>query len=64
VAADLPTVERELRARDEQDAERAAAPLRPADDALVLDTTDLDAEAAFQAALRAVRQRLGLHKAT
>lgn len=60
VAADLPAVERELRARDERDAERASAPLRPADDALVLDTTDLDAEAAFQAALRAVRQRLGL----
>jgi cytidylate kinase len=56
--ADLTTVEQELRARDDRDAARAAAPLRPAVDAIVLDTTELDAEAAFRAALRAVRARL------
>ena len=58
--ADLATVERDLRARDERDSARAAAPLRPAEDAVVLDTTELDAEAVFQAALAAVRTRLGL----
>ena len=58
MAADLETVERELRARDERDAERATAPLRPADDAVELDTSDMDAETAFQAALAAVRTRL------
>jgi len=42
----------ELRERDRRDTERAVAPLRVADDAWVLDTTELDAEAAFAAALR------------
>ena len=58
--ADLATVEREMRERDERDSARAAAPLRPAADAVVLDTSEMDAEAAFQAALAVVRSRLGL----
>ena len=58
VEADPGQVEAELRARDTQDSSRAAAPLRPAADALLLDTTALDAEAAFAAALRLVRARL------
>ncbi len=41
----------ELRERDRRDTERAVAPLRIADDAWVLDTTELDAEAAFAVAL-------------
>ncbi len=36
--------------RDARDADRAAAPLRVAEDAVVLDTTALDADAAFRAA--------------
>ena len=40
--------------RDERDKNRAAAPLMAADDAIVLDTTTLDAEAAFKAALAIV----------
>ena len=39
----------ELRERDRRDQDRAVAPLRPAPDAWVLDTTDLDADAAFEA---------------
>ena len=31
----------EIRARDARDAQRAAAPLKPAADAAILDTTDL-----------------------
>jgi len=58
--ANLATVERDMRDRDERDSARAAAPLRPAEDAVTIDTTDMDAEAAFQAALAAVRVRLGL----
>ena len=51
----------EMRERDRRDSERAAAPLQPAPDAEVLDTTALDAEEAFQAALEIVeRKRLGL----
>ncbi|WP_439549028.1 (d)CMP kinase [Falsiroseomonas sp.] len=58
VAADLDQVEAELRARDAQDAGRSVAPMKPAEDATVLDTTDLDAEAAYAAALRVVRARM------
>ncbi|WP_431271743.1 (d)CMP kinase [Dankookia sp. P2] len=58
-AADLAQVAAELRARDEQDSRRAVAPLVPAADAVVLDTTHLDAEAAFAAAMAVIRQRLG-----
>ncbi len=58
VPAELATVEQDMRTRDAQDAARTAAPLRPAADAVRLDTTDLDAEAAFFAAMAAVRQRL------
>jgi cytidylate kinase len=46
-------------ARDAQDAGRSVAPMRPAEDALLLDTTTLDAEAAFAAALGLVRGRMG-----
>jgi cytidylate kinase len=51
VAADLATVTAEVRARDAADAARAAAPMKPADDAKLLDTTDLDPDQAFAAAL-------------
>ncbi|MEO3473612.1 (d)CMP kinase [Roseomonas sp. CAU 1739] len=59
VAADAAQVEAEIRDRDAQDANRPVAPLKPAADALTLDTTALDAEAAFAAALAMVRGRLG-----
>ncbi len=39
-------------ARDSRDSERDVAPLRQATNAFVLDTTDLDAEAAYRAARR------------
>ena len=58
IAADAAQVEAEIRARDAQDAARPVAPLKPAADALLLDTTRLDAEAAFAAALALVRSRL------
>jgi cytidylate kinase len=41
----------EMRERDERDSQRAVAPLTPATDALLLDTSDMDAEAAFAAAV-------------
>ncbi|MBR0662172.1 (d)CMP kinase [Neoroseomonas oryzicola] len=59
VAADRSQVEAEIRDRDAQDANRPVAPLKPAPDAMLLDTTSLDAEAAFAAALDLVRGRLG-----
>ncbi len=59
ITAPLATVEAELQARDRQDAAREAAPLKVAADAVVLDTTELDADAAFARALEIVRSRLG-----
>ena len=56
--ADLATVEADMRARDAADQARAAAPLRAADDAFQLDTTTMDAEAAFAEALVQVLKRL------
>jgi cytidylate kinase len=58
--ADLAEVERDIMVRDQQDAARTIAPLRPADDAVVIDTTDLDRDAAFAAVLDVLRQRLSL----
>jgi cytidylate kinase len=43
-----------IRERDRRDSERAIAPLKPAPDATLLDTTELDIEAAFRAALSIV----------
>ena len=49
----------EIERRDQQDTSRAAAPLRPAGDAYVLDTTGLSVEQAVELALKVVHQRLG-----
>ena len=62
-AVPLAEVEVEMRARDLRDSTRSAAPLVQAVDAVVVDTTLLDQEAAFSAAMEAVRRgRLGLVK--
>jgi cytidylate kinase len=55
VVRELAEVEAEMRARDAQDAGRETAPMKPAADAVVLDTTGMDAEAAFAAAVDVVR---------
>ena len=57
-AADLATVTADMRVRDSRDAARAAAPMKPAADAIVLDTTELDPDAAFDRAATLVRARL------
>ncbi len=49
--ADLATITADIRARDHADATRSTAPLKPAPDAILLDTTALDADEAFAAAL-------------
>ena len=48
----------DLRARDARDSERATAPLRPAQDAVLLDTSKMDIAAATAAAIAAVAARL------
>ncbi len=56
--ATLDEVRADLAVRDEADRTRTAAPLRPADDAHVLDTSALDADHAFAAAAAWVNQAL------
>jgi cytidylate kinase len=51
---DVARIEAELIARDARDRGRAVAPLRQAADAVLLDTSDLDIEAAFAKALELV----------
>ncbi len=60
--AELAVVSREMRDRDARDSARAAAPLRAADDAVEIDTTDLDPDAAFAAVLSVVAARLRVDK--
>jgi CMP/dCMP kinase len=49
----------ELRERDRRDSERAVAPLRAAQDALVLDTTSLEPDAVLEMALRHIEAVAG-----
>jgi cytidylate kinase len=44
----------DIKKRDERDSGRSIAPLKPAPDAVLLDTTGLDIEAAFRAAIEIV----------
>lgn len=53
------TILAETRERDERDSGRAVAPLKPAADAILLDTSDLDRDAAFARALAIVEARRG-----
>ena len=48
----------EIRERDYQDSHRAAAPLRPAEDAIRLDTTGNTFEQSFQLLLRTIKEHL------
>jgi cytidylate kinase len=48
-----------IRRRDERDAARDTAPMKPAADADLLDTTDLDINAAFDAAVALIERKIG-----
>ena len=50
----------DIRARDERDTTRAAAPLAQAADAMLLDTSELDVDAAIAEAVRLVEERLAV----
>lgn len=51
---------RDMQARDARDRERSIAPLKPAEDAVTLDTSDMDPDAVFRAALAILRDKIGL----
>ena len=50
----------EMRERDYNDTHRAAAPLRPAQDAVVVDTSHLDFQQSRDALLTIIREKVGL----
>ncbi|OJW44463.1 MAG: cytidylate kinase [Thiobacillus sp. 65-1059] len=56
-SASLPALVADMQARDARDTGRAVAPLKPAPDALLLDTTRMDVESAVQAVLGHYRGR-------
>lgn len=56
VSANLPRLVEELRARDDRDRNRPVAPLKPAADAVVIDSTHLTREEVFQQVMAIVRQ--------
>jgi CMP/dCMP kinase len=49
----------DIRSRDDRDSHREAAPLKQVDDAILLDTSELDVDEAKAEALRLVRERIG-----
>ncbi len=57
VEVDLDEVRRQEAERDARDATRAHSPLRPADDAVILDTTLLTSEQVVAAIIQLVRER-------
>ncbi|MDO4974317.1 MAG: (d)CMP kinase [Eubacteriales bacterium] len=60
VEADFEEVLRDIRYRDEQDSSRAAAPLKAAEDAVPVDTTEIDFDASFRLLCSIIRDRLGV----
>ena len=58
LSGDYATVLADMKARDERDSTRAVNPLKPADDAIILDTSNLTADEAFEQACDHVRMRL------
>ena len=55
--ANLPALQAAIQARDDQDMNRSVSPLTPADDAIVIDSTDLNVEQVFESVMDAVRQK-------
>ena len=58
-AVDFNAVLTEMRARDARDSTRTTAPLKPARDAVHLDTTQMDVDQVFAAAVALVEERRG-----
>jgi cytidylate kinase len=53
---------RDLRARDQRDRNRADSPLRPAEDSVLLDSTQMTLQEVVRAAEEIVERKLGLAK--
>ena len=60
VKANFEDVFRDIEYRDQQDSTRAAAPLRAAEDAVILDTTNLNLEESYRLLCRTIEEKLGV----
>lgn len=60
ISASLPDLVADLKARDEQDANRAVSPLKPADDAIMLDTTEMTIEQVTSKVLELAKQQFSI----
>ena len=60
VETDFEAVLEDIRYRDEQDSTRAAAPLKKADDAILVDTSDIDFDESFKVLCDIVISRLSV----
>ncbi len=54
--ANLDRIIEDIRARDDRDMNRSVAPLKPADDAIVIDSTSMSIEAVFDQVLQAAKK--------
>ncbi|MDY0049229.1 MAG: (d)CMP kinase [Halothiobacillaceae bacterium] len=59
IGANLADLVAEIRARDERDMNRSVAPLRPAEDALMLDSSTIGIDAVLDQVMVWMRERLG-----
>ena len=62
--AEIAALAEDLRRRDEYDSGRADSPLRPADDAVIVDSTDLDREGVIERVLELVRSAVAAGERT
>jgi cytidylate kinase len=59
IDANLPELVAELKARDKRDSERSAAPLKAADDAVLLDTTEMSIDEVVNQVMQMAGQCFG-----
>ncbi len=59
IDVNLSALFRDIQARDERDSNRSVSPLRPAEDAVTVDTTSLDIDQVVQRVLALVEERFG-----
>jgi len=62
IETDFDSVLKDINYRDIQDSSRAAAPLRAADDAVLVDTSDIGFQESFELMRSIICERLGLEK--
>ena len=60
IRANFEDVLKDIEYRDKQDSSRAAAPMKAAEDAVILDTTNLNLEESYRLLCRTIKEKLGI----